>query len=91
MKEKLLNIKLPKEYKEGLFEYEEGLDNVPQWPVLKKNGWTFEEHLKLYKLIEIEHMKYILNDSLLSGEVSQEEAKEISKLIRNAINEYNEM
>lgn len=91
MKEKLLNIKLPKEYKEGLFKYKEGLDNVPEWPILQKNGWTFEEHLKLCKLIEIEHMKYVLNDSLSSGEVSQEEVQETKKLIKDAINEYNEM
>lgn len=91
MKEELLNIKLPKEYKEGLFKYEEGLDNVPEWPILQKKGWTFEEHLKLYKLVEVEHMKYVLNESLSSNEVSQEEVKEMNELIKNAINEYNEM
>lgn len=88
MKEELLNIKLPKKYKEGLFEYKEGLDNIPEWPLLQKNGWTFEEHLKLYKLIEIEHMNYVLNESLSSDEFSEEEMKE---LIKNAINEYNKM
>lgn len=88
MKEELLNIKLPKKYKEGLFEYKEGLDNIPEWPLLQKKGWTFEEHLKLYKLIEIEHMNYVLNESLSSDEFSEEEMKE---LIKNAINEYNKM
>ncbi|MDY4079641.1 MAG: hypothetical protein SOY42_12810 [Clostridium sp.] len=48
-------------------------------------------HLKLYKLIEIEHMKYILNETLSSNQVSQEEVKEMKELVKNAINEYNEM
>ncbi len=91
MKEELLNIKLAKKYKEGLFEYKEGLDNIPEWPLLQKNGWIFEEHLKLYKLIEIEHMNYVLNESLSSGEFSEEETKEMKELIKNAINEYNKM
>lgn len=91
MKEKLLNIKLPKKYKEGLFEYKEGLDSVPEWPLLQKNGWTFEKYLKLCKLVEIEHMNYVLNENLSSSEVSEEEVKEMKELIKNAINEYNEI
>lgn len=85
MKENLLNIKLPKKYEEGLFKYEEGIDSIPEWPMLQKNGWTFQEHLKLHKLVEIEHMKYLLD------EVSEDEMEEVTKLINNAINEYNQM
>lgn len=42
MKMDLLKIKskLTNEYEEGLYVYEEGLDNIPQWPVLLENGWT---------------------------------------------------
>ena len=65
MKEELLNIKLAKKYNEGLFEYKEGLDNIPEWPLLQKNGWIFEEHLKLYKLIEIEHMNYVEDNDFI--------------------------
>ncbi|AQR95551.1 hypothetical protein [Clostridium saccharoperbutylacetonicum] len=87
MKEQLLNIDLPEKYKEGLIEYVPGLDNEPQWPELQKLGYTWEKHLKLNKLVEIEAMKYGLKDN----DITPEEILEIKKLIQNAIEEYNNM
>lgn len=91
MKEDLLNIKLPQKYKEGLIDYQEGLDNVPNWLELSKKGFTWEEHLKLNKLVEIEAMKYILNDAIKDNEITNEEISESKKLIEKAIEEYNNM
>lgn len=91
MKEDLLNLKLPKKYEEGLFKYELGLDNMPDWPEFLKNGWSFQDYMKLEKLVGIEHMKYILNDAIEDGEVSEEEIKELRELIEDAIKGYNEM
>lgn len=91
MKMDLLNIKLPQEYKENLFQYKEGLDNVPNWIELKKKGYTWNEHLKLDKLIEIENMKYRLNEAINNNEVSDEEIQEAEYLIKNTIKEYNDI
>lgn len=91
MKEDILSIKLPQKYKEGLIDYQEGLDNVPNWLELSKKGFTWEEHLKLNKLVEIEAMKYILNDAIKDNEITNEEISESKKLIKKAIEEYNNM
>ena len=91
MKEKLLELKMPKQYEENLFVYEEGLDNVPDWIQLKQLGWSLQEYSKLQKLVEIEYMKYRLNDDINNNVVEEEEIKEINDLIKNAIEEYNEI
>lgn len=91
MKEELIKIKLPKEYKEGLFQYKLGLDNVPDWPTLQKLGWTFKEHLKLEALVCIEHMKYSLNQAINDNEITEDEIKECKQMIDNTIKEYNAM
>lgn len=91
MKEELLKIKLPQKYKEGLINYKEGLDNIPDWPELSEKGYTWDEHLKLNKLIEIEHMKHSLNDLLEDDELTEEEIQEARILIQKSIKEYNEM
>lgn len=91
MKEQLLNIKLPQKYKEGLLDYKEGVDIVPSWIELSEKGYSWEEHLKLNKLVEIEHMKYELKEAIEDNELTEEEIKEAERLILNAINEYNEM
>lgn len=87
MKEQLLNINLPDKYIEGLIEYVPGLDNEPQWPELQKMGYTWEQHFKFNKLIEIEAMKY----ALMEDDISREEILEIEKMIQDAIEEYNNM
>ncbi|HAT4348523.1 hypothetical protein [Clostridium perfringens] len=91
MKEELIKLKLPKEYKEGLFEYQIGLDNVPDWPTLQKLGWTFKEHLKLEALVGIEHMKYSLKEAINDNEITEEEIKECNKIIEANIDKYNKM
>lgn len=91
MKEKLLNLKVPKIYKENLFIYEEGLDNAPEWIYAQKLGWSREEYSKLQKLIEIEYMKYLLNDEINDNKITEDEIKQANELIENAIIEYNEM
>lgn len=89
MKEELIKLKLPNEYKEGLFEYKIGLDNVPDWPTLQKHGWTLKEYLKLETLVEIEHMKYSLNEAIKDNEIIEDEAKEYNQVIQEAIDKYN--
>lgn len=89
MKEELIKLKLPKKYKEGLFEYKIGLDNVPEWPILQKLGWTFKEHLKLEVLVGIEHMKYSLNEAINENKITEDEIKECERMIKEAIVEYN--
>ena len=91
MKDKLLEINLSEEYREGLIDYKIGLDNIPDWPMLQSHGWTFKEHLKLEKLIGIEHMKYSLNEAIEDDEIMEEEVKEVKLLIEKSIKEYNEM
>ncbi|WP_040212392.1 hypothetical protein [Clostridium polynesiense] len=92
MKNVLIEIKLPKEYKENLFEYKPGLNNIPDWPLLKKGGWTFQEHLKLEKLIEIEYMKYVLQEAITNEDInSDDEMKQYKIMIKNAIEEYNNL
>ncbi len=89
MKEELIKLKLPKKYKEGLFEYKIGVDNVPNWPILEKYGWTFKEHSKLEKLVEIEHMKCLLKEYIYNNEATEEEIKECERMIKEVIGEYN--
>lgn len=89
MKEELIKLKLPKKYKEGLFEYKIGLDNVPDWTTLQKYGWTFKEYSKLEKLVEIEHMKFLLKEDVYNNEATEEEIKECERMIKEAIGEYN--
>ncbi|EHK2440924.1 hypothetical protein KCL46_000946 [Clostridium perfringens] len=91
MKEELIKLKLPKEYKEDVFKYEIGLDNVPDWPTLQKHGWTFKDHLKLESLVNIEHMKYSLKEAIKDNEITEDEVKECEQIIKVAIKEYNEM
>lgn len=91
MKEKLLKLKMPKQYEENLFVYEEGLDNSPEWIELQRLGWSLQEYSKLQKLIEIEYMKYRLNDEINDNTVTPEEIKEINELIEDAIKEYNKI
>lgn len=91
MKEELLNIKLPQKYVDGLIEYKEGLDTVPDWLELSEKGYTWDEHLKLNKLVGIEAMKYTLNEAIENKEVTEEEIEEAKMLIEKAIEEYNEM
>jgi hypothetical protein len=91
MKEELLNIKLPEKYVEGLIKYEDGIDNVPSWPELNEKGYTWDEHMKLNKLVEIEAMKYTLNSAIDDDELTEEQIKEGKVLIDKAIEEYNEM
>lgn len=89
--DKLINAKLPKAYQDGIFKYQPGLDNIPDWMTLQKNGWTKEEYSKFQKLIEIEHMKYVLNEAIADNEISKEEMSFAKQSINNAINEYNIM
>lgn len=91
MKEQLLKIKLPKKYEEGLIDYKVGLDNVPDWLELSKKGYTWDEHMKLNKLAEIETMKNSLNEAIEDNEITEEEIKESKILIEKAIKEYNEI
>lgn len=91
MKEQLLSIKLPDKYEKGLIEYVPGLDNEPQWPELQKLGYTLEKYMKLQKLVSIEAMNYALDDAKEDGEATDTEVAEIENLIKNAIEEYNNM
>lgn len=91
MKKELIKLKLPKEYKEDIFKYEVGLDNVPDWLILQKHGWTFKEYLKLGSLVNIEHMKYLLKEAIKDNEITEDEVKKCEQMIKEAIKEYNEM
>lgn len=91
MKEGLLKLKLPREYKDKLFEYHIGLDNVPDWLTLQKLGWTFKDHLKLESLVGIEHMKYSLKEAIEDDDVTDDVIKGCEQMIENAIKEYNEL
>lgn len=91
MKSVLLQLKLPLKYQEGLFEYQEGLDNIPEWPALQKKGYTWDEHLKFNKLVSIEAMKYRLIEDKEDGNITSDEIKIIEEIIDQAIKEYNEM
>ena len=91
MKEKLLELKMPRQYEENLFVYEEGLDNSPEWIELQQMGWSLQEYLKLQQLIAIECMKYKLNDYIDDNMVTPEEIEEMNELIEDAIKEYNKI
>ena len=43
MKNEILKIKPPKEYKEGLFAIEEGIDNIPEYIDYLGNGYSPDE------------------------------------------------
>lgn len=89
MRQELLNLTLPDKYREGLFEYCETLDGTPEWPELARCGYTWEKHLKLYKLVSIEHMKYMLKE--YGDEFTEEEMKQAKELLEQTIQEYNEI
>lgn len=89
MKKQLLLIKLPDKYEENLFQYEDGLDNTPTWPELAKIGYTWDEHMKLSKLVSIECSKYMLEQDF--DEMTEDERQMVNELIQKLIDEYNSM
>lgn len=86
-----IKTKLNKKYHKGVIEYCEGLDIIPSMPKLKEIGYTKIECDKLYKLYDIEHMKYILKTGIEEDELSKDDIKEIETAIKEAIEEYNNM
>lgn len=89
MKEKLLNLKLPKLYKENLIELEEGLDIVPSLPEWISKGRQINQYKKMQLLVTIEGTKSMLNKYL--KELSSEEIKQVNETIEKSILEYNEL
>lgn len=89
MKEQLLNIELPFQYREGLIEYEEGLDNVPTWIEFSEKGYTKEQFKKMSLLVVIEATKDTLNEAIEYNEITENEIEEARELIQEKINEYN--
>lgn len=86
-----IKTKLNQEYREDIIEYCEGLDIIPSMPKLKEIGYTEIECEKLYKLYDIEHMKYILKTGVEEDELSNDDIKEIQTGIKKAIEEYSNL
>ncbi|HBZ09127.1 MAG TPA: hypothetical protein DEO65_04455 [Bacillus bacterium] len=61
--------------------HEEGLDNIPDWPEMMKQGMSFDEYMKFRKQKNIERMEYMLkvNEINLSAEEKAAVIKEIEK------------
>lgn len=89
MKEQLLKLTLPKKYKENLFQYTPGLDNVPEWIDLP--GYTKEQYKKLTILVSIEDMKHTLDEAMKDNEITQDEIELTKQMIDARIKEYNEL
>lgn len=87
MKEKLLNIKLPLKYEDGIIEFIDGLDNVPNWIEFSTTGHSKEEYKKMNLLVDIERMKHELNQ--YKNELTIEEMEYIEQLINDSIEKYN--
>lgn len=90
MKKKLFELELPKIYQEGLFEYKPMIDGYPEL-IDRPKGYSYEKFCKLNKLIQIELLKYNINEARKNMELTAEEIKEAEFLIEEAINEYNEL
>lgn len=91
MKSNLLQLKLPSKYKENLIQYIHALDGVPEWIDFAEKGYTMQEYRKFTKLYSIESMKYHMNEAIKENEISDSEIEEAQKLIKRAIQEYNEL
>ncbi|MBU8567577.1 hypothetical protein KM914_14230 [Virgibacillus pantothenticus] len=89
LKDQLLNLTLPKKYKENLIQYTPGLDNVPEWIDLP--GYTKEQYKKLTILVSIEDMKYTLDEAMKDNEITQDEIELTKQMIDARIKEYNEL
>ncbi len=87
MKEELLKLKLPKNYEKDLFKYQEGLDNVPDFIELIGKGYSKDQYEKLNILVDVERMKYELQED--AEELSDEDMEYIKELIEKRIEEYN--
>lgn len=87
MKNKIFEIKPPKEYIEGLIEIDEGLDSIPELVDYLKHGFSMNEAKKMCVLLRIESMKHYLK----SVEDSVGDVKQIEKEIESVIEEYNKM
>lgn len=86
-----IKFKLKQKYQENILQYCEGLDVIPSIPKLKGLGYTENECNKLYKLFDIEHMKYILRIGIEDNELSEDEINEIRESITEAIEVYDSM
>lgn len=86
-----IKTKLNQKYHENIIEYCEGLDIIPSMPKLKGIGYTEIECDKLYKLYDIEHMKYILKTGIEEGELNEDDIVEIQTAINKAIEDYSKM
>lgn len=87
MKNKILQIRPPKQYQEGLLDIEEGIDNIPELIEYLKNGFSMEEARKMSILVRIELIK-----RSCEFEVEKDgEIQEVKKEIQLLITEYNQI
>ncbi|KEF40421.1 hypothetical protein M670_00447 [Schinkia azotoformans MEV2011] len=91
MKEQLLNLVLPEKYEEGLFEYKQTLDGIPEWPEMCKRGYTLEKYRKFTTLVTIEIMKYHLTEAINENLFTDDEVIEARKLLDEQIEKYNQL
>jgi len=91
MKNDLLDLKLPRKYKENIIQYTPMLDGAPEWIDFAEKGYSMNDYHKFTKLYAIESMKYHLNEAIEENEISKADALEAQKLIDEAIQEYNDL
>lgn len=91
MKDKILAMKPPKKYQEGLFFYEDGLDVTPELLDYIQHGFSVDEARKMDLLVRIECQKYCLKEAVKEYPNAINEIKESKEYIQELINEYNGM
>lgn len=91
MKRQLLQLELPKKYKGKVFEYIPSLDGIPDMKDYIDFGYTLEQYKKFSKLVQIEYLKYKLDEELEYDEITDDEKALIHQMIDTTIKEYNEM
>ncbi|MDD6266455.1 MAG: hypothetical protein PUA92_01025 [Clostridium sp.] len=95
MESRLYTINLTKKYEPGMIDYSEyvnRIDGIPQWPDFAERGFSWEQYLKINKLLSIEGAIYRYNHIEEYGLEANEEEKEVCmELINAMIKEYDAM
>lgn len=91
MKNKILSIKPPSQYKENIIIYQEGLDNYPEYIEFIKAGFSEKDAKRMLFLYRIESMRYAIRLAKEDAEADLEEILSAENDIEEMIKEYNKI
>lgn len=91
MKNKILSIKPPSQYKENIIIYQEGLDNYPEYIEFIKAGFSEKDAKRMLFLYRIESMRHAIRLAKEDAEADLEEILSAENDIEEMIKEYNKI